>query len=249
MEQLRPKNKLDPPLFLVYFYTTMLVENTPTPRYQPQKSHDQLRARLTPDSPALKRGVLAQEGTIRSALAEYLELLLNTLRGEALLIATLAYGLRIPISQVRHLRLRDVSITERLIFIGHRERPIPRAIMEDLREHLYENVCGRDATIGVTRREDQLFSEGAFEQLEITTLSIQSRLAERLAGLSQRSSFWSTETQLQLLGALHAKRMRRAGRPSLCPLDSIDKGPRIVRRGRAGVIDAYYRWRLGRFVT
>lgn len=247
-----PKNALDPASFLVYFYTTMLVEATPTQSYTPITTADQpspLRAQTSCAVSSRSGRPQSLEVTIRAALAEYLELLLNTLRGESLLIAALAYGLRVPISRIRELRIRDISITERLIFIADRERPIPRAILDDLREHLFENVCGRDATIGVARREDLLFSEGAFEQLETTTRSIQSRLAERLGELSRRRAFWSLDSQLQLLGALHAKRMRRAGRLSHCPLDGIDKGPRIVRRGRAGVIDAYYRWRIGRLVA
>jgi hypothetical protein len=198
--------------------------------------------RLASTTPYPVKHVL--EGTTRAALANYLELLLNNLRGEALLVAALAYGLRVPISSLRELRIRDISITERLVFIASRERQIPHAIVEDLREHLFENVCGREASIGVTNRADRLFSQSAFEQLTETAQSIQSLLAEQLQGIARRRSFSYLDTQLKLLGALHAKRMRRAGRLTPCPLDSINKGPRIVRRGRGGAIDAYYRWRL-----
>lgn len=33
------------------------------------------------------------------------------------------------------------------------------------------------------------------------------------------------------------------------PLELFDKGPRIVRRGRGGVIDAYYLWRASRVLV
>jgi len=182
----------------------------------------------------------------RVALGDYLELLFNSLRGESLLIAALAYGLRLPITALRELRIRDVSVADRLIYVAERERPIPSAIIEDLREHLHENVCGRDATIGVTRRHELLFSSQAFTQLEVALKKIEILLVERLGTLIHQRAFSSFNTRLRVLGSLHARRIRSLGRCSSCPLDSIDKGPRIVRRGRGGVIDAYYRWRVGR---
>jgi hypothetical protein len=47
----------------------------------------------------------------------------------------------------------------------------------------------------------------------------------------------------RLLGRFHAKRALKRGAKLASPLDLFDKGPRIVRRGRRGVIDAYYVWR------
>lgn len=225
----------------------MQIENTPNHLNKRYNTAPLLPNRLASTTTYPRKQFI--EAKTHAALANYLELLLNSLRGEALLIATLAYGLRVPISSLRELRLRDISITERVVFIASRERPIPHAIMEDIREHLFENVCGREASIGVTKREDRLFSESAFEQLNETTMAIQSLLAEQLQGVAQRRSFSYLDTQLKLLGTLHAKRMRRAGRLTPCPLDSIDKGPRIVRRGRGGAIDAYYRWRLNRNIS
>jgi hypothetical protein len=91
-----------------------------------------------------------------------------------------------------------------------------------------------------------LFSSEAFLRLEVALRTSEALLADRLHTIASQRAFASFDTRLRLLGALHARRIRSLGRSSSCPLDSIDKGPRIVRRGRAGVIDAYYRWRVGR---
>jgi hypothetical protein len=176
----------------------------------------------------------------RELLVEYLEALFSQLRGEALLIATLAYGLQSHVSQLRMIRIRDVDTIDTCIVLAGHEQSVPAAIFEDLKEHLHEKICGSEATTSICRRDDLLFSDEAFEQLARVTERVDSLYRTRLRSALIETRF---DSRLRILGWLHCRSAVRKGRRCTSPLELFDKGPRIVRRGRAGSIDAYYVWR------
>ena len=86
----------------------------------------------------------------------YLEALFGKLRGEPLLVATLAYGLAESLSSIRAVRIRDISVFDSSIVVANRIRPIPSALIEDLREFIQERVCGCEMPYSET-----LFAQGS----------------------------------------------------------------------------------------
>lgn len=176
-------------------------------------------------------------------LAKQLEALFGTLRGEALLIATLSYGLGVRLSHLKTVRLRDVRLGTKSIVIAGRERPIPASILEDLRECIQDRLCGSDASIPGQRREQLLFSKEAFSDLMngcsmVDATLLGSQEASLAAKISRRP-----DSRLSIVGSLHRKWAARQGVRSESPLELLDKGPRIVRRRTGGYIDSYYLWR------
>ena len=177
-------------------------------------------------------------------LAEQLEALLGALRGEALLIATLAYGLGVRLSQLQSVRVRDVRVAAQSVVVAGRERRVPTAVMEDLRECVQELLCGCDASGRGQQRDRPLFSEHGFSELlkgcelvdRLLTRSSDTDLAERV---SHR-----TDSRLRIVAWLHRKFATRRGVRFDSPLDLLDKGPRIVRRRAGGRVDAYYLWKV-----
>jgi hypothetical protein len=207
----------------------------------------------------------------------YLEELFRSLRGEALLIAALSYGLAVPISTLRKMRVRDIGLFDRTIFIRGKEYQIPRGIIDDLREFFQERICGCDASLalesaysrsssnaaphflggiasgvaGTTSvHNDMLFSSSAFCSLEETARStVNAVMQTRTATAHPREISVSFNYQLKILARLHYKYAALKKHVILSPLDLFDKGPRIVRRGRGGVVTAYYLWRASRSVV
>lgn len=186
----------------------------------------------------------------REALTRACELLFGSLRGEALVAAMLAYGLGVRASELRVLRVRDVCLKDRSIFIMGRYRKLPEHALHDIRELLHDRVCGREApTIhsdgssdGVWRREDLLFSSNAFDLL----LEV-SRVVNKQASIIEDLIFNKRfDSAFKILSRLHRRSAAKFGVVRESPLELFDKGPRIVRRGRGGVIDAYYVWRAAR---
>lgn len=186
----------------------------------------------------------------REALTRALELLLGSLRGEALVAAMLAYGLGVRVSQLRTLRVRDICLKDKSIFVMGRYKKVPEVALEDLREHLHDRICGREAPAvssdgssdGVWRRDDLLFSSDALDSLrEISSM------VNKQTGITEDASFDQRfDSAFKVLGRLHRRSAARFRIRCESPLELFDKGPRIVRRGRGGAIDAYYVWRAGR---
>lgn len=182
----------------------------------------------------------------------FLELLFGSLRAESLLIATLAYGLAVKTSTLRSLRIRDVSISDGSIVISNQLYAIPGEILDDLREFLHERMCGCEAHEASERypnsstfsvRDAQLFSSAAFSVLDETVRSFGQFLAPSSDPLCSTTQPRSLDSLFRVLGWLHRRALTRSGAPCASALEIFDKGPRIVRRRRAGVLDAYYVWR------
>ena len=183
---------------------------------------------------------------IREAITAHLEVLLGRLRGEALLIAALSYGLGVRMSHLREVRMRDVSLSDNTVVVGGRERVIPEGIVEDLRDHVQERMCGREVSNNLSRREQRLFSDDAFDLFAQESRYVDAMFAERLrVSMGQRARA-CLDSRLRILGWFHKKRAARKGIKFSSALDLLDKGPRIVRRRGAGSIDAYYLWRASR---
>jgi len=182
----------------------------------------------------------------------YLEELLRSLRGESLLVATLSYGLAVPISALREVRVRDVGIFEKTILIRGREYSIPYAIADDLREFFQERVCGSEASLAFDVSHSSsvlnnlLFSEGAFSKLHESSTAIAATLQIKLANTGYRKTSTCFDSLLQVLARLHRRLAASKKLMITSPLELFDKGPRIVRRGRGGTVNAYYLWRASR---
>jgi hypothetical protein len=176
-------------------------------------------------------------------LAKQLEALLGVLRGEALLIATLSYGLGVRLSHLKTVRVRDVYIGSKRIVIGGRERVVPECILEDLRECLQDRLCGYDASIQGQRREQLLFSEEAFSDLKNGCSIVDAGLATSPESSLAAKISLRPDSRLSIVGSLHRKWAARQGVRLESPLELLDKGPRIVRRRSGGYIDSYYLWR------
>lgn len=195
---------------------------------------------------------------------EEMEGVFSRLRGVDLIMATLAYGLGVRVSDLRRVRVRDVNLMTRQIVLDGVARPLPAMIVDDIRDYISERLCGSEASVSVARREQRLFSEDDLQRLFRHVSEYQRSLALRrsqqatedmaaiddgpgspLEPLSSESVL--TERCLnrifRLLGRFHARGAARKGARLRSPLDLFDKGPRIVRRGRWGVVDAYYLWR------
>jgi integrase len=186
----------------------------------------------------------------RESLTRSFELLLSSLRGEALVAAMLAYGLGVRVSELRALRVRDVCLKDRSIFVMGRYRKLPEIVLNDLREQIHDRICGREVPAvssdgspdGVWRRDDLLFSAHAFDAL-LEIACVVNKQASMIEDLSFNGRF---DSAFKALGRLHRRYAAKFGVTCASPLELFDKGPRIVRRGRGGAIDAYYVWRAAR---
>jgi hypothetical protein len=197
---------------------------------------------------------------------EVMEALLSRIHGGPMLLAALAYGCGVRLSSLRFVRMRNIYLSRETIELEGKRHSIPVALIDDLREYLHQRMCGSEACDGVFRREALLFTPESFVSLrqhaELCILQgaiswIDSECARLLVGdLSERF----LETSLLLLSRQHRRRLaakekvekvrRKKGRHDLSstpdsPLELLDKGPMIVRRDRAGGVNAYYLWRCG----
>lgn len=190
----------------------------------------------------------APQNDLRAALAEHLEVLLGRLRGQALLVATLSYGLGVRISQLQTVKVRDVSISDKTVYVGGRERTVPEVILEDLKELMHDRICGFEASSASSRREAALFSAEAFEALAAESRRVDSLFSGRMEieNENRKRARACFDSRLRILGWFHRKRAARKGIRLGSAIELFDKGPRIVRRGSCGVVDAYYLWRAPR---
>ncbi len=173
---------------------------------------------------------------------EELEPIFSKLRGTGLILATLSYGLGVRITELRSVRVRDVNLSSGLIRIEGGVRAIPLLLVDDLREYIHERLCGSEASLTVSKREQRLFGDEAFESL-LEQLSVfhPMRGSQELGaqGLMERCF----NRIFRILAWRHARAAVRSGTKVRSPLELFDKGPRIVRRGRLGSVDQYYLWR------
>lgn len=196
---------------------------------------------------------------LRGIAPEHVEKFLNGLRGEALLVGALSYDLGLRLSQLRFLRVRDVNLVNRTLSLSEGARPIPQALFEDLREHIADKLCGIDTPLrGGNKRDQLLFSSGAFEGVLASCAAFFAAQASKNAdegstadvGSSALTAHPSTEIGqkvrdnfLRVMGWFHSKRAAQRGGRIESPLGLFDKGPKIVRRERGGVVNSYYLWR------
>jgi site-specific recombinase XerC len=68
--------------------------------------------------------------------------MLRSLRGESLIVAMLAYGIGLRISELMHLAARDISLKDMSIFVAGRHRKLPEVAVYDLRELIQGRICG-----------------------------------------------------------------------------------------------------------
>ena len=195
---------------------------------------------------------------LKAIAPEHVERFLNQLHGEALLVGALSYDLGLRLSQLRFLRVRDVNLSSRVIELADGAKQIPAALYEDLKEHVSEKLCGGEVCRGVQRRDQLLFSQEAFEHVLLTCASFFAGASREAANqdsasdmkISALHSNQGTEfgqrvrdNFLRVMGWFHSKRAARRGGGISSPLGLFDKGPKIVRRDRGGVVHSYYLWR------
>jgi integrase len=232
--------------------TASYAPEQPTPiYYQPspltvKKPPSRRAARATKATPLLLGRPTRLRSPRHDSIIDYVEQLFKGLKGECLLIAALSYGLGTRLSEIARVRIRDVTLRERLIVIGTREYPIPEAIYDDLREQIHDTICGSIASSTTGYGDYPLFSEHAFEQLRLALEQSGEAFRDRLCQIIQRSSWRSADLRLRVIGWFHRRSLSSNGLGQHSPIDLFDKGPRIVRRLRGGALNAYYLWRADR---
>ena len=172
---------------------------------------------------------------------EELEPFFSMLRGVDLVVATLAYGLRVRVTDLKAVRVRDVNLATRQIIIEGVARQLPELLVDDLRDYIHEKLCGSDASVTVSKREQRLFSEQDLNGFFAGVSRYQEQSSPE--GRGRLLSQGCLNRIFRVIGRFHSKRASRLGAKVRSPLELFDKGPRIVRRGRRGVVDAYYLWR------
>lgn len=198
---------------------------------------------------------------IRYGSVEHLESLFSRLKDGALLIAALSYGLEIPVSDICSARVRDVNIASHSVVIRGRAHQVPKMVLEDLRDYLQEKLCGYEASVSLSKRDQPLFSEAerAIFQREVVSWWKIFKLTQERSELGREAWLENAahESDIQdatgiarildralgLIGRAHLYRGQRGNLKLSSALDLLDKGPRIVRRNRYGAITAYYVWR------
>lgn len=196
-------------------------------------------------APAPSQGVpRAPIGEILRRLpsTEELEGLFSRLRGVDLVLATLSYGLGVRVSDLRGVRIRDINLASHRIVIDGVARAIPLLVADDLRDLVHEKVCGSEASITVSRREQRLFSEGELQEF-FCRLSDYQKGANEGMGEAVLLTERCLNRIFRVLARFHVSRAALKGGRIKSALELFDKGPRIVRRGRWGAVDAYYLWR------
>jgi integrase len=198
---------------------------------------------------------------IRHGSAERLETLFSRLKDGALLIAALSYGLELSASEICSMRVRDVNIAAQSVVIKARVYQVPKMVLDDLREYLQEKLCGYEASISLSKRDQLLFSEveRSIFQREVVSWWRIFKATQQCAAVSAKAHrVWEcaestlggldvgakiVDKALSLIGRAHRHRAVKRKVKLSSVLDLFDKGPRIVRRNRSGGVTAYYVWR------
>lgn len=246
----------------VYFYTHMKHESMDlfsSPSFSYSSSVIRGSATNLP-SAELRMTPLART-FIRYGSVEHLESLFSRLKDGALLIAALAYGLEISVSDVCSIRVRDVNIASESVVIKGRVHQVPKMVLEDLREYLQEKLCGYEASVSLSKRDQPLFLPGEREIFQREVMSwwkvfklTQERNEPGTQEQGVDSNYESAmkevvevarilDRALGLVGRAHLCRAQRRNTEISSALELFDKGPRIVRRNRYGALTAYYVWR------
>lgn len=206
----------------------------------------------------------SERGGLRGIAPEHVERFLNHLRGEALLVGALSYDLGLKLSQLRFLRIRDVNLTARVIELSDGAKPIPTALYDELRDHISEKLCSRRGAQGGQKRNQLLFGHEAFEDVlkacartfadarleansddasAVTISRLRPSRGNSLADSGVEVSQRVRDNFLRVMGWFLTKRVSKRGGRIQSPLGLFDKGPKIVRRDRGGVVQSYYLWR------
>ncbi len=249
-------------VFRVYFYTHMEHEITDlfsSPSFS--RSSSAMKGGAT-TLPSADLGMTPSARTfIRYGSVEHLESLFSRLKDGALLIAALAYGLELSVSDVCSIRVRDVNIASQSVVIKGRVYQVPKMVLEDLREYLQEKLCGYEASVSLSKRDQPLFSPAEREAFQSEVMSwwrvfkrtqersepdTEEHLADRNRGSAMKEVVEVArilDRALGLVGRAHLYRAQRRNTELSSALELFDKGPRIVRRNRYGAVTAYYVWR------
>ncbi len=196
------------------------------------------------------RGILAPDVDMRETLGAYAEQLFNQLRGEALVIAALAYGLQLNLSALRKLKVRDVHLMDNVIVIQGVEREIPVEIRADVQEHVKSLCEGAQSLPPLQVMNEPLFLRESFLKIEHMLLSLEREYEVRLNYKAGHNRARCSNVRLRILGWFHKRRAQQvAGGTLHSALELFDKGPLINRRRGGGMQDAYYVWRLSRVVS
>jgi hypothetical protein len=260
-EKLSSQKVVDEGAFRVYFYTRMQHENVFATSQSPfSKFPVHGGSTSLPSSADLPMTPLART-FIRHGSVEHLESLFSRLKDGALLIAALSYGLELPVSDVCSARVRDVNIASQSVVIRGRVHQVPKMVLEDLRDYLQEKLCGYEASVSLSKRDQPLFSEaerGTFQREVLSWWRVfkltreHSELGVELCLAVERpesvlkdvdSTARLVNKALGLIGRAHLYRAQRRNTGISSALELFDKGPRIVRRNRYGAVTAYYVWR------
>ncbi len=249
-------------VFRVYFYTHMEHESTTFSRslsfsYRSSGINGELTT-----LPSADLGMFPSARTfIRYGSVEHLETLFSRLKDGALLIAALAYGLELPASIICSLRVRDVNLASQSVVIKARAYQLPKMVVDDLREYLQEKMCGYEASVSLSKRDQPLFSEAeravfereVFSWWRVFKLTQECRekgtegdlvtLPAECAVKDVEGATRVVDRALGLIGRAHLHRAQKRNMKLSSALELFDKGPRIVRRTRCGVVTAYYVWR------
>ncbi len=186
----------------------------------------------------------------REALGEYVENLFNEVRGEALLIAALAYGIEVSLDKLRALKVRDVRLSDGIVVVGRSECKLPAALVEDVQEQMRGHSESGECILPRSSMNRLFFSSEAFSQVETLLSRLESRYSSLFERYRSRTEDRCLNIRLKVLGWFHKRWASRiAGVHYKSALDLFDKGPRINRRRGRGAQDIYYVWRLSRIVS
>jgi hypothetical protein len=158
-----------------------------------------------------------------------IERLFSQLRGSVLLLAMLSFDHRCSTRAFTGVRLRDVNIAKKTIVINGVTHTLSEVVLDDVRDHVQGRLCGFSAVEGASRWQAPLFTDEESEALEAV-------LVKRTLCVARGSAAGQC---LAEVASRHLELSPNA--PS--PLQLLDKGPRIVRRGFGGTVDAYYVWK------
>ena len=199
-----------------------------------------------------------EEGGLKLLAPEHVERFLNHLRGESLLVGALCYDLGLRLSQLQFLRIRDVNLTARAIELSDGSKAIPAALYDDLREHISEKLSTRGSLQAGEKRNQLLFSHEAFELVlkACTSSFLDAQQVANDDGVTDRPISTTATSRsgvelgqrardnfLRVMGWFLTKKASKRGGRIQSPLGLFDKGPKIVRRDRGGVVHSYYLWR------
>lgn len=201
----------------------------------------QLALPLTFDGNEVDFGKIKSETERRYLSGDQVAATLTALRGPELLVAAFMFGCGASFEDVMRLELADISISRGTVTFkkGHtdsRTESIPAVLLDDLKEHLLDLRCGRNASPD-TKSEAKVFLFGVKDSKEYE-LPIRNAisLSCRNHALSSELLIWARSPHVAICEGFGCS-----------PIDLFEKGPMIVRRSSGtdrGYTDRYYLWRF-----